>query len=399
MLKSTCLIAALLVSASLAGAAETIASGKPYFTVRDGLTNCRIRFANDKEARVAYMGGSITEMNGYRPMVCSLLQKRFPQTKFDFINAGISSTCSTTGAFRTTTDVFAKGRVDLLLVEFAVNDNQDARHTPAECIRGMEGILRVARRHNPCIDVIFLHFVNQGHLANIQAGKMPHEIVSHDKTARHYAIPSINLAREIAERTKAGEFDWRKFGGCHPSPFGNRIYADEVSALFDAAWSKPLPKDAKAKPYPMPEKLLDPHSYVRGRFIAPKQAKIVSGWQLGVPPWKQLKGGKRGRFTNIPMLAADKPGAAMTLQFTGTAIGIYIVAGPDAGIVEFSVDGGAFKPVDLFHHYSRGLHYPRTCMFAADLKDGKHELTLRTADKKNPKSAGHAARIIQFVAN
>ena len=38
-------------------------------------------------------------------------------------------------------------------------------------------------------------------------------------------------------------------------------------------------------------------------------------------------------------------------------------------------------------------------MFAADLKPGSHTLQLRIADQKNKDSLGHAARIIQFVAN
>src|SRR5436190_2809780 len=80
---------------------------------RGALDNARIKFTADKKGTVAFMGGSITEMNGYRPMVCDLLKKRFPETKFTFIDAGIASTCSTTGAFRLTTDVFANGPVDL----------------------------------------------------------------------------------------------------------------------------------------------------------------------------------------------------------------------------------------------------------------------------------------------
>ena len=35
----------------------------------------------------------------------------------------------------------------------------------------------------------------------------------------------------------------------------------------------------------------------------------------------------------------------------------------------------------------------------AELADGKHELTLRTSDKKNAESKGHAARIVNFLAN
>ena len=91
------------------------------------------------------MGGSITQMNGYRPMVSQFLENKFPKTKFEFINAGISSTCSTTGAFRLKSHVLDKGDIDLFFIEFAVNDDQDAAHAERDCVRGMEGIIRHAR--------------------------------------------------------------------------------------------------------------------------------------------------------------------------------------------------------------------------------------------------------------
>src|SRR5690554_4187735 len=57
---------------------------------------------------VAFLGGSITEMDGYRPMVCEFLTQKFPETQFNFIDAGIASTCSDVGAFRLETDVLEK---------------------------------------------------------------------------------------------------------------------------------------------------------------------------------------------------------------------------------------------------------------------------------------------------
>ena len=74
-----------------------------------------------------------------------------------------------------------------------------------------------------------------------------------------------------------------------------------------------------------------------------------------------------------------------------------MVAGPDAGILEARVDDGPPAEVDLYHRFSAGLHYPRTVMFATELAPGRHRLTLRVSDKTH--SQGHAARIIEFVAN
>ena len=58
--------------------------------VRGSYANSQLQFEKNKTGRVAFIGGSITQMNGYRPMVADWLQERYPKTKFEFINAGIT---------------------------------------------------------------------------------------------------------------------------------------------------------------------------------------------------------------------------------------------------------------------------------------------------------------------
>jgi lysophospholipase L1-like esterase len=391
------IVRCFVLTCLLVGGLVSLASAEnPNVVQRGNLGNARLKFARDKVGRVAFMGGSITEMEGYRPMVAASLRGRFPDTKFTFINAGISSTCSTTGAFRLATDVLAAGSVDLLFIEFAVNDDQDAAHTREECIRGLEGIIRHARRDNPLIDIIVTYFVNEGMLAAIGKGEVPLTIASHEAVAKHYDVSTVNLAKEVSDQMAAGNLTWQKYGGVHPAPHGNSIAAGLIDELLGRAWTKPLASDVSSTPHALPE-TLDPLNYERGRFIDPAQAKIAEGWKLFTPNWKELKGSSRSRFTNIPMLCADEPQAELSLEFTGTAIGAYIVAGPDAGLVEARIDGGQPVEVNLLHRYSAGLHYPRTVMFATDLAPEKHTLVLRMTDRT--KSAGHAMRIMQFTAD
>jgi lysophospholipase L1-like esterase len=361
--------------------------------LRGNLANCRLKFEKEKKGHVAFMGGSITEMNGYRPMVCQILKRRFPDVQFTFTDAGIASTCSTTGAFRLSSDVLSKGPVDLFFVEFAVNDDQDAGHARRECVRGMEGIVRQTLRHNPHADIVIVHFINPEMRDQIRAGKTPLTIAAHEEVAAHYGISTINLAKEVTEQIVAGKLTWEKFGGTHPAPAGNAICANMIDGLMDRAWTGPAAsKLARRLPEP-----LDPLCYDKGRFVDPKRAQVMEDWKLGVPDWKRLKGSSRDRFTSIPVLCAERPGAELRLEFSGTAVGAYLVAGPDAGVLEARIDGGPPIEVNTYHRFSQGLHYPRTVMFSNDLKPGEHVLVLRVADKT--RSAGHAVRIMQFVAN
>ena len=170
-----------------------------------------------------------------------------------------------------------------------------------------------------------------------------------------------------------------------------------IDQLFDGGWHKDLPADARPVAHLVPRESLDSKNYGKGRFLELSRATLKAGWQIRTPDWKALPGGKRSRFTSIPMLTADEAGAELELEFNGTAVGAYVVAGPDAGILEARVDDGEFEPVDLYHRYSKGLHYPRTVMFAADLPAGNHLLTVRVSTET--RSSGHAARIMKFVAN
>ena len=371
-------------------------SGERNIILRDQYNNSLIQFLGKKEGRVAFIGGSITQMNGYRPMVADWLKARFSQTKFEFINAGISSTCSTTGAFRLKEHVLDKGRIDLFFIEFAVNDDQDAGHEKRECVRGMEGIIRHARTAQPEMDIVVTYFVNPGMLNQLKAGKIPMPIAAHEEVLEHYGVSAIFLAREVADRIGAGELTWAQFGGTHPKPAGNAIAAEMIGQLLSSAWDK---NSAKEKvPHPLPAKLIDSGSYCQGIFLSPEGSSNDS-WSWSVPEWKKISGNFRNTFAGMKLLSCDESGKETTVRFNGMALGAYVLAGPDAGTLEYSLDNGPWKARDLYHRHSRGLHYPRTVMLVTDLEKKEHTVRLRISDKSNRSGKGTAARILQFTVN
>jgi len=373
--------------------------GYDYFVLRGSLDNSRLKFERDHTGRVVFLGGSITNMKGWRDFVCQDLQRRFPATKFDFINAGIPSTGSTPGAFRFSRDVLAHGPVDLLFEDAAVNDEVNGQNE-VEQVRGMEGIVRQARLANPLTDVVMLHFVDPPKMAVIREGGTPPVIAAHEKVAVYYGVLSIDLAQEVTERIKAGEFTWEKdFKDLHPAPFGHQLYANSIGRMFDSAWATPLSTDAKAQPHDFPVKPMDAGSYFAGRLVSPAVAGHDDGWKL-VDDWKPADGaGTRPGFVNVPALVAERPGAALHLKFNGTAAGVFVAAGPDAGTIEYSIDGGPTKTCDLYTKWSAKLHLPWAQVLAAGLPSGPHDLQLRVAGSQNEKSKGTAVRIIHFLVN
>ena len=380
--------------------------GDKNFTLRGDYQNSRIQFEQNKRGHVAFIGGSITEMNGYRPMVCAMLKQRFPGTEFNFTAAGISSTCSDTGAFRLQRDVLSKGPLDMLFCEFAVNDDQDSDKAYHDALRGMEGIIAQARKHNPKVDIVMTMFVNENILEKLQKGEITDSVKAHSKVAEHYNISVNHLAQELAELITAGKMNWKKFGGVHPNQYGNTMCATMIANALLPEWQKPLAVDAVAKDHPaLP--LLDPKSYSRGRLLPFSDINTDEHWKKDVPNWpKENKGKVRGHFINTPMIYSSTAGAKLSIKFTGTAIGAYMLSGPDTAIVKVTVDGKQSKEIDTLRKYS-SFNYPMTVMFFNELEDGEHTLELEIlpnpiGGKGRPgggKLGGTALRVIGFTAN
>jgi len=385
---------ALGCCALVAHSAELTPEVTSNITSRGNYLNTRLKFETEKTGHVAFLGGSITQnAKGHSAMIPAWLESKFPDTEFTFTNAGISSTCSTTGAFRLQEHVLDKGPLDLLIVEFAVNDDQDAMHDRREALRGMEGIVRHVRSSSPKTDILMVQYVNPPILEKLEKGETPISISAHEAVADHYNISTVNVGGALA----AGAMDWETYGGTHPGKDGYRLASDMMIHALNEGWKGDLPEAAVAHAFPEP---LDDHSYAKGKLINPTEAAWMGGWESGLTSEALLpEGSIRNDYKSWELTVAAEPGAQLHFPFFGQAVGAFVLAGPDAGILECSIDGESFKAVDLYHSFSEKLNYPRTVMFYTDLDAGYHQLTLRVAPRKEGEPGGTRTPILKFVIN
>ncbi len=390
-----------------------------FMTAGNGMRNVLHKIHTDKTATVAFLGGSITEMNGYSRLTEENLRALFPECKFNFINAGISSTCSDTGAFRFKRDVLAHGTPDLLFVDAAVNDNQDGHFSYDHCIRSIEGIIWSARQANPYVSIVLLFCTNESFIEQYSKNsikmsaendggaynnahgtpQIPHEILAQQMLAAKYDLATINFAYDVTERMRHLEFTWEEFGGVHPAPYGAQIYANDIKS-FILGEMRRHQNDAPIAPPMNSALMMDPYCYANGDLIAADKMHIIanSGWEVCVPDWNAIPGDKRDRFTQEQTLCASTPGAEITVAFSGPTIGLYLTAGIDAGMIDYKIDDGDWMRADLFYPvWSRYLHYPYTHILQSVLPDGDHTLTMRICEEKNEQSCGHAARIMALA--
>lgn len=397
--KFLCFCSGLLCSIVMAyGQVKPLDNGA-YIQQRAGLSNSLNAFQQEKKVTVAFLGGSITYNPGWRNKVAADLQSRFPKTNFHFIAAGIPSLGSLPHAFRFKQDVLDSGKVDLLFIEAAVNDEVNGTDSLTQ-IRALEGIVRNAKSHQPKMDIILMSFADPDKTNTYNEGKIPVSVKNHELVAAHYALPSINLAKAVRDRIANQEFSWETdFKDLHPSEFGQELYFKAIQRLLNDASSK-VGKQSTAKKNKtrLPAPLIQ-GNFEKGHYMAIENAKLSSGWSV-VPNWKPTDGlSTRKGFVNIPMLCSTEPGSELSLNFNGTAIGIAIVSGADAGILKYSIDGGAEQQIDLYTKWSKSLHLPWYLLLGGNLKDGQHQLLIKISNEKNENSKGNACRIAHFLVN
>lgn len=369
-----------------------------YHSIRTGIPNAFKKFRETKKGTVAFLGGSITYNPGWRDSICHYLQRRFPDTEFTFIPAGIPSQGSIPGAFRLEQDVLSKEPIDLLFEEAAVNDAYNGR-IKARQIRAMEGIARHVWHANTATDIVFMYFVDPRKMETYRKGNVPDVILNHDYVAMHYGIPAINLAKEVTDRIDNGEFTWNEdFKNLHPSPFGQKVYFHSMRVFLDTCLALAEKTTAHVRDSLPPP--LDPFNYSDGKLIPVSDVNPGKFWTLEENWHPQDSAKTREGFVHVPVLVADLPGARMAYKFEGTAVGLVVIAGPDAGKIKYCIDStGNPQTLDLYTKWSKNLHLPWYYVLADDLEPGPHTLILKTAEEKNPESKGNACRIRYFFVN
>jgi len=372
--------------------------------VRAGVGNFLSKLRAGEPVTVAYLGGSITEMNGWRNMTTDWLRKGGEgegEAKVTEVSAAIGGTGSGLGVFRVGHDALAKNP-DLLFVEFATNDGS----TPAEDIwRNFDGIVQQTWAKNPKTDIVFAYTITSSMMKDYGAGRMNHAASAMERLADHYGIPSVCFGPRVAAEVKAGRLvmsmgevptavpketpdrdrlideELKKKGqtlfakdGVHPALPGHSFYLKSVIACFEAMRALP-PADHAA---------FIGRPFYDGALAAAKMVPLEpsmlkgEGWTKLAPDTPEQKSfaTRGGQF-----FRADRPGAKLVFRFRGTKCGIYDLMSPKGANVRIMVDGKVVRAAnprfDSYCWYTRLAN-----MNVFDGAPGEHTVELEVLEKQ-----------------
>ena len=363
LLLPLCFLLVMSVAAQDMSKVNNVTSAVYEFQLRAGIPNLlrKARTADGRTIRVAYLGGSITEANGWRVKTLAGFKTRFPGVNWVDINAGVGGTGSDLGVFRLRKQVLDENP-DLMFVEFAVNDGGSG-YTQ----RAMEGIVRQTWANNPEIDIIFVYTCNQSILNNVKAGITDFAIKNMELIATHYAVPSIHFGIEVQRLITKGDVVWKApatkgediftYDGTHPNDYGHYVYASIVKRGFDEFVKDPAQTNPVFHTLGTP---LNANHWADARMVPVRQDMLTGIWTKSTTGSTGVDNAKRFSRWVTDIWYTNTAGSKLNLQFKGEVVGFFDILGPEGCLIRWKVNNGSES---VFTRFDNGSTSTRTHYF------------------------------------
>lgn len=349
------------------------------------LFNVMRKAENGQKVTIAFIGGSITKgtmskgtrdesMNKkltYVDYFTNWWYKTFPRADLRFVNAGISATDSYLGVHRVQKDVLDK-QPDLVLVEFAVNDQKTAYHKQA-----YENLIRkiMASSSRPAVMLLFMAKLN-GWSCQLQQAQI----------GLHYRLPMISYGNVMKDMINQGIYTMEELSGdaIHPSALGYAVAGEILVRYLDRIQQMALGQAAYKK---------EPESYVTSRKYT--SARVLTCKDIKIQKMGTFEASSKSSVFKNNLTSASGNGE---LTFTVTARNIGLVFAQQingrGGQFDVYVDG---KKTAIIDADNSGGRHNKPGSVPCYSSSTKKTHTVRIV--RNKKSKGHALTIYAVLVS
>lgn len=336
------------------------------------LDNTYYRLKVEKELRIAYFGGSVT--NGYgasnpgktswRAITTLWLRESFPDAKITDFDASVGGTGTEYAAYRAVQDLklqSEKDCPDLVFIEFSINDMYDGSEGKNAELYA-ESIVKTIYQYSPTTEIVFVLTTD---FSRQNTCYMAME--KHINVAEAYQVPYISVGSKLWDEIVAenGEKEppstanpvWRKYFTdiVHPTDAGYKKYAGYITEyLADLFEQKEIPSELTNAFCPIPSLttlLVEPH------------ITDFSNHSLAVENLLQSEDGSIESHTS---------GTRFSFEFIGTELKFMVYATPEGGTLNVTIDGVASHKVDL----SKNTANYKVVSIAEGLDKGTHRVDI-----------------------
>lgn len=275
------------------------------------IKECMKKARSGEQITVGFLGGSITQgclssvpEKCYAQLVWKWWQQKFPETKIEFINAGIGATTSQYGVARVQDQLLCY-QPDFILTEFAVNDenNDFFKETYEGLIRNIYGAdyqPALMTMHNVCYDT----------------GNSAEDV--HMEIIKHYELPSVSMRSTIYPEIEKGTIKNRDITSddLHPNDAGHELVASVIIYYLEVIYAKmdeeESPSDFAGCIMPKPVTLNRYENSVCYQNL--NSTYILKGFELDHTPKEDIRDIFKNGFT------ASEEGSKIILHVEGTGI-------------------------------------------------------------------------------
>lgn len=363
---------------------------------RGYLPNFFQKIKNQDTVRIAYIGGSITQHEGWRVKSFNWFQDQYPEVPFVQINATIGGTTSRLAAFRYELDVLKK-EPDLVFVEFAVND--DLVLPDIESKKGMEGLVRKTRLFDPGIDLCFVYTIRSTMLNDLKNDRLPDKYKLMEEIAGYYRIPSVNFGDTIAEMHNVGQLIFTgdlplnpldlpivfSMDGVHPHiESGHVLYTESIIRSM-----KILRDSLGSVNHSFPLIPLMENNYEDTRLVPVTPEMLQGKWEDVTQRYNDIIS-QYACKTPLPTWKTTSPGSSVSFEFNSSLIGIYDIKARDGGTIKVSIDKGPWKEYNM----NVDGTIQRPILFESDLDNSHHYIRIELSENSSSGQAWYASSFI-----